>query len=106
MARLRVEARYRIALPEEVIQTLGIQPGHFVEVRFPEMSRPARGLGTASHWQHLADQRFQDAAVLLASRKKRFNGAVYLGGYAIECVLKAAICRLRNFHTLPEEYKT
>ena len=106
MVRLRVEARYRIALPEDVIQTLRLEPGHFVEVRFPEIPKPERGLGTANQWQQLANQRLEDAEVLLASRKRRYNGAVYLSGYAIECILKATICRLKNLTLLPEEYKT
>jgi len=65
-----------------------------------------RGLGTATQWRHLADQRLEDAQVLLASRKRRYNGAVYLGGYTVECALKAAICTIKNLPSLPTEYRT
>ena len=44
-------------------------------------------------------RRLEDAEAL--HRQKRWNGAVYLGGYAIECSLKALICydegRKNNF---------
>lgn len=40
---------------------------------------------------HIAERRRGDARVLL--RNKRYDGAVYLGGYVIECMLKAAICQ-------------
>jgi HEPN domain-containing protein len=107
MPKLRVESGFSITIPEDVVQTLRLRVGQSVEVRFPEMAPSAvRGLGTATQWRHLSNQRLNDAEVLLASRKRRYNGAVYLGGYAIECALKAAICALKNLPTLPEDYKT
>jgi HEPN domain-containing protein len=39
---------------------------------------------------HVSNERLKDATILL--KQKRYNGAVYLGGYVIECLLKAAIC--------------
>lgn len=39
---------------------------------------------------HASRQRYHDAEALL--EKKRWKGAMYLGGYAIECSLKALIC--------------
>jgi len=105
MARLRVESGNRITLPSEVVQTLGLEPGRFIEVSFPEMPKVGHGLGTATQWRHLSNQRLADAEVLLASRKRRYNGAVYLAGYSIECALKAAICVQKNLTQLPEEYK-
>jgi antitoxin component of MazEF toxin-antitoxin module len=103
---LRVEAGCRVTIPDAVVQTLGLRPGREVEVRFPEMPTPERGLGTAAQWRHLADQRLEDAQVLLSSHKRRINGAVYLGGYGIECSLKAAICVVKDLPTLPVEYRT
>ncbi|QJD77935.1 hypothetical protein [Spirosoma rhododendri] len=41
--------------------------------------------------QKLAQQRLADAAVLLAADQP--DTAFYLAGYAIECALKAAVCR-------------
>jgi HEPN domain-containing protein len=95
-----------VTIPDEVVQTLGLRPGREVEVRFPEMPTAERGLGTATQWRHLADQRLEDAQVLLTSRKRRYNGTVYLGGYAIECALKAAICVVKRLPTLPVDYRT
>ncbi|MBM3237308.1 HEPN domain-containing protein [Candidatus Poribacteria bacterium] len=105
MPYLRVEAGNRITIPDDIVRQLGLKPGQMVEVRFPAPVT-GRGLGTTAQWRHLANQRLDDATVLLVSRKRRYNGAVYLGGYAIECSLKAAICILKNLPTLPEEYKT
>jgi len=82
MPRLRVESGFSITIPSDVVQALRLRVGQSVEVRFPEMPLPAaRGLGTATQWRHLSNQRLEDAQVLLASRKRRYNGAVYLGGY-------------------------
>jgi hypothetical protein len=113
MPYLRVESGNRITIPDDVIRQLRLKPGQMVEVRFPA-PMPGRGLGslrskllnevnTATQWRHLANQRLDDATILLASRKRRYNGAVYLGGYAIECSLKSAICILKNLPTLPRE---
>jgi HEPN domain len=44
-----------------------------------------------SDFQKLADVRVQDAKVLLDAR--RFDGAYYLVGYAVECALKACIAK-------------
>jgi HEPN domain-containing protein len=52
----------------------------------------------------ISRERFADAKVLL--RQKRYNGAVYLGGYVIECLLKAAVCVQLRRDTLPGEYRT
>ena len=53
---------------------------------------------------HIAERRRGDASVLL--QKKRYDGAVYLGGYVIECLLKAAICQWIGAERLPERYMT
>jgi HEPN domain-containing protein len=49
-----------------------------------------------------ANVRLQDAKVLLKS--KRYSGAVYLGGYVIECMLKVAICDYLGVSHLPGQY--
>src|SRR6266567_4751723 len=47
----------------------------------------------------LAQARIGDAAALL--RLRRFHGAVYLSGYAIELALKARICATLNWPGFP-----
>lgn len=42
--------------------------------------------------QNLAEERIEDAQTLLANR--RYGGAYYLVGYAVECGLKACIAKL------------
>ncbi len=44
--------------------------------------------------------RLQDAQVLL--KAKRFDGAFYLCGYAVELMLKARICRTLKWANFPE----
>lgn len=39
----------------------------------------------------VAVERMSDADALL--RERRYNGAIYMAGYAVECALKAALCR-------------
>lgn len=48
----------------------------------------------------IARGRLQDAKVLL--RAKRFDGAWYLCGYAVELALKARICRTLKWPAFPE----
>ena len=52
---------------------------------------------------HVANERLKDAIILL--KQKRYNGAIYLGGYVIECLLKAAICVHLNRDNLPAIYR-
>lgn len=42
-------------------------------------------------FQKLANVRLSDAKALL--RLKRFDAAYYVAGYAVECALKACICK-------------
>lgn len=53
---------------------------------------------TRSDFQRLSDIRLQEASVLQAA--SQFAGAYYLAGYAVECALKACICKL----TLPDHF--
>src|SRR6266545_3058366 len=48
----------------------------------------------------MARARLRDARVLL--RSKRFDGAFYLCGYAVELALKARICRTLKWQGFPE----
>lgn len=49
----------------------------------------SRGSAEVRRFREVALQRFEDAEVLLAN--SRTNGAMYLAGYAIECMLKALL---------------
>lgn len=44
-----------------------------------------------SDFQRLAETRLREAALLLAAGE--YSGAYYLAGYAVECALKACICK-------------
>ena len=52
-----------------------------------------------SDLKRIARARLQDAQVLLGA--KRYDGAVYLCGYAIETALKARICRTLHWPQYP-----
>lgn len=52
----------------------------------------------------IGDARLGEARSLLAS--SHYAGAVYLAGYAVECHLKAVICRALDLPGLPELFKT
>jgi hypothetical protein len=52
-------------------------------------------------FQRLADLRVADAKALLADA--RFDGAYYLGGYAVECALKSCICSQVREHDFPDK---
>ena len=47
----------------------------------------------------IARARLKDAELLFAAR--RFDGAVYMCGYAVELALKARICRTLNWNGFP-----
>lgn len=52
------------------------------------------------HFQRLAGLRLQEARVLL--RNGKFEGCYYLSGYAVECALKACICKLTRRYDFPD----
>ncbi|MCR4316247.1 MAG: hypothetical protein NUW37_07865 [Planctomycetes bacterium] len=55
----------------------------------PSNLRMSRGtLDTLTNW------RLEDAKRLYEN--KRFHSSVYVGGYAVECALKYAVCRSKN----------
>jgi HEPN domain-containing protein len=47
----------------------------------------------------IAQARLEDPSILLAS--KRYDGAIYLCGYAVELALKAKICQTLNWSGYP-----
>jgi HEPN domain-containing protein len=47
----------------------------------------------------IAKARLKDAGVLLAAR--RYDGAIYLCGYAVELTLKAQICNILKWQSYP-----
>lgn len=50
--------------------------------------------------------RFADAEVLLSTKvQQRFNGAMYMAGYGIECALKARICADRREDHLEKQFR-
>jgi len=49
--------------------------------------------------RNIARARLKDADILMAS--KRYDGAIYLCGYAIELILKARICRTLKWQGYP-----
>lgn len=53
--------------------------------------------------RRIASARLRDAKVLLAA--KRYDGAVYLCGYAVELALKARICKTLKWPGYPESNK-
>jgi HEPN domain-containing protein len=50
-------------------------------------------------FQKLAEVRLKDAKALLKARQ--FDGAYYIAGYAVECALKACICRKIKRYDFP-----
>jgi HEPN domain-containing protein len=56
---------------------------------------------TRADFQRLAEERLEDAKALL--RARRWSGAYYLGGYALECALKSCICRKRRRFEFPDK---
>lgn len=54
---------------------------------------------TRKDFQRLADLRAKEAVVLATNKNEQ--GAFYLGGYAIECALKACIAKKTKRHEFP-----
>jgi hypothetical protein len=54
-------------------------------------------------FREVARHRIDDATSLIES--ERYNGAIYLAGYAIECHLKYAYCDRKEETYLPAEYE-
>ena len=48
------------------------------------------------------NDRYKDARALL--RSGRWGGAIYMGGYVVECLLKARILKRKASSDLPREY--
>src|SRR6266704_2273860 len=56
---------------------------------------------TRRDFQRLAELRAKEAAALAKSRNQQ--GAYYLGGFAIECALKACIAKKTRRHDFPAD---
>ncbi|MDR4460015.1 MAG: HEPN domain-containing protein [Nitrospirales bacterium] len=56
-----------------------------------------------SEVKRIASARLRDAKALMAA--KRYDGAVYLCGYAVELALKARICKTLKWSGYPESRK-
>jgi HEPN domain-containing protein len=52
-------------------------------------------------FQKLADLRIEEAEVLL--KAKKYSGAYYLAGYAVECALKACIAKKSKRYDYPDK---
>ncbi len=52
-------------------------------------------------FQTLADIRLKEAEILI--KNKKYDGAYYLCGYAVECALKACIARQTNQYDFPDK---
>ena len=63
----------------------------------------ARGGTRGTVYLQLSIMRLKDANVLLENR--RYAGAIYLAGYAIECRLKWAVTQRNQIDYLPAEYE-
>src|SRR5437867_1425356 len=66
--------------------------------------RIAPGGTRGSVFREVARIRRDDAAVLFGAR--RYRGAIYLAGYAVECLLKWAVTQRCGITYLPEELET
>jgi HEPN domain-containing protein len=53
--------------------------------------------------QKLADMRIEEAEILLKARK--YAGAYYLAGYAVECGLKACLAKTVKRHDYPDKQR-
>jgi HEPN domain-containing protein len=51
--------------------------------------------------QALANARLRDAEILLKNR--RFDGAYYLAGYAVECAIKACVAKKTQRYDFPDK---
>ena len=58
-------------------------------------------LTTRQQWRELAEMRLKDAQCLVSLR--RWSAAYYLAGYAVECGLKAAICKQFRMNAIPDK---
>lgn len=59
---------------------------------------------TRRDFQKLADTRAREAAALVRSRN--YQGAYYLGGFAVECALKACIAKGTRRYDFPDKSYT
>jgi hypothetical protein len=63
-----------------------------------------RGGTRGSVFKQVARIRREDPVVLL--QEQRYSGAIYLGGYAVECILKWAVTQRQALIYLPQNLET
>ena len=112
--------------PKDILATiyhlLGIDPSMFLADRqgrplplIPEAEVIAEGSGVRffddppiavnrRDFKRLAELRLREAEALL--RARHFSGAYYLGGYAIECAMKACIAKKTKRYDFPPKPKS
>lgn len=62
-----------------------------------------RGRTKRTVFEQVARRMLADARFLL--RHGRWHTAVYVAGYAVECLLKAMVCEHKGLERLPEEFE-
>jgi HEPN domain-containing protein len=67
-------------------------------------ARSRKPLISKESLRHIAEARLADAQLLCEAG--RYAAAIYLGGYAVECYLKAAICKSLDWVELLGAFKT
>ena len=61
-----------------------------------------RGRARSESFLQAHQDRLEDARALF--RAKRWGGSIYLGGYVVECLLKASILARQGISVLPVDY--
>ena len=69
----------------------------------PSKKKPSRGSVPGTRYLAVSEARFKDMKALLS--KERWDGAVYIGGYVIECFLKYRITVGMGVPKLPANYE-
>ena len=68
------------------------------------MAQSSRQRTKRTVYEQTSRRMLNDARFLL--KHGRWHSAVYLAGYAVECKLKAAVCRYLGVEVLPESFRT
>ena len=61
-------------------------------------------MATGSDLKNIAKARLASAEILI--KAKDWHGAAYMLPYALECALKAVICKTLNLMAYPDDYKS
>ncbi|MBC8232851.1 HEPN domain-containing protein, partial [bacterium] len=68
------------------------------------MAQSSRQRTKRTVYEQTSRRMLNDARFLL--KHGRWHSTVYLGGYAVECKLKAAVCEYLGVEVLPESFRT